>query len=60
MSVLTPADGLFCVWFVCPVLCWCWSSEIGTNSVDWAKLSRLLSEYGGRIQSPKRRVLNEK
>jgi hypothetical protein len=28
--------------------------EIETSSVDWAQLSRLLSEDGDRIQSPKR------
>jgi hypothetical protein len=29
-------------------------SEIGTSSIDFAQLSRLLPEDGGRIQSPKR------
>jgi hypothetical protein len=27
--------------------------EIGTSSADWAQLSRLLPEDGGRVQSPK-------
>jgi hypothetical protein len=54
MFVLTPADGLRCVWFTCPVLCWCLCPEIGTSSVDLAQLSRLLHEDGDRIQSPKR------
>jgi hypothetical protein len=34
--------------------------EIGTSSIDWAQLSRLLPEDGDRIQSPKRLVLNKK
>jgi hypothetical protein len=41
MFVLTLADGLCCAWFIYPVLCWCWCSEIGTNSIDWAQLSRI-------------------
>jgi hypothetical protein len=58
MFVLTPADGLRCVWFIYPVLCWC--PEIGTSSIDWAQLSRLLPEDGDRIQSLIRRVLRKK
>jgi hypothetical protein len=61
--VLTPADGLCCVWFIYPVLLWCWCPEIGTSSIDWAQISRLLFDDGDRIQCPKRpkrRVLNEK
>jgi hypothetical protein len=42
--VLTSADGLCCVWFIYPILCWCWCPEIGTSSTDCAQLSRLLSE----------------
>jgi hypothetical protein len=34
--------------------------EIGTSSIDWAKLSRILPEDGDRIQSPKRCVSNTK
>jgi hypothetical protein len=49
--VLTHADGLCCLWFIYPVLCWC--PEIGTSSIDRAQLSRLLPEDGDRIQSPK-------
>lgn len=33
--------------------------EIGTSSIDWAQLSRLLSEDEDRIQYPKH-VLNKK
>jgi hypothetical protein len=40
MFVLTLADGLCCAWFIYPILCWCWCPEIGTNSIDWAQLSR--------------------
>jgi hypothetical protein len=54
MFVLTPADGLCCGWFIYPVLCWFWRPEIGASRIDWAQLSRLLSEDGG-VQSPKRR-----
>jgi hypothetical protein len=32
---------------------------MGTSSIDWAQLSRLLSEEGDRVQSPKR-FLNKK
>jgi hypothetical protein len=28
--------------------------DIGTSSIDWAQLSRLLPENGGRVQIPKR------
>jgi hypothetical protein len=28
--------------------------EIGTSSIDWAQLSRLVPEKGDRIRSPKR------
>jgi hypothetical protein len=34
-------------------------TETGSSSIDWAKLSRLLPEYGNRIKSPKRYVLNK-
>jgi hypothetical protein len=33
--------------------------SIGTSSIDWAQLSRLLPEDGNRIQSLKRFVFNE-
>jgi hypothetical protein len=32
-----------------------WCQEIGTSSIDWAQLSRLLPENLNRVQSPKRR-----
>jgi hypothetical protein len=35
MFILTPADGLCCVWLIYPAYCWFWCSEIGTTSVDW-------------------------
>jgi hypothetical protein len=54
MFVLTPTDGLCCVRFVYHVLCWLWCLEIGTGSIDWAQLSRLLPEDGDRVQSTKR------
>jgi hypothetical protein len=43
MLLLTLADVLCCAWFLCPILCWFRCPEIettGTNSIDWAKLSR--------------------
>jgi hypothetical protein len=43
-----------------PILCWCWCPEIGTSSIDWAQLSRLLPEDGDKTQSPKRFVFNKK
>jgi hypothetical protein len=46
MFVLTPADDLCCVWFICPVLCWFLCPEIGTRSIDWAQLSGILPEDG--------------
>jgi hypothetical protein len=45
--------------YVYTALCWCWCPETGTNSIDWAQLSRFLPEGGDRIQSPKRCVLNK-
>jgi hypothetical protein len=54
MFVLTPADGLCCVWFIYAVLCWFWCLEIGTSSINWAQLSRLLPGDRDRVQSPKR------
>jgi hypothetical protein len=39
--ILTLANGLCCAWFVYPILCWSRCSEIGTGSIDWAKLSRI-------------------
>jgi hypothetical protein len=33
------------------------SAEIGTSSIDWAQLSRFLSEDGDRTQSQKRCVM---
>jgi hypothetical protein len=57
MFVFTPSDGLCCVRFIYPVLCWCWCPEIWTSSIDWAQLSKLLPEDGDRIQSPKRCVI---
>jgi hypothetical protein len=44
MFVLTPVDDLCYVWFICPVLYWFWYPEIGTSSVDWTQLSRILPE----------------
>jgi hypothetical protein len=41
MFVLALADGLFCAWFICPLLCWYKCPEIGTSSTDWAQLSRV-------------------
>jgi hypothetical protein len=46
--VSTPAYGLCCVWFICPVLGWFCCQKTGTSSVDWAQPSRLLSEDGER------------
>jgi hypothetical protein len=59
MFVLSLTDGLCCVWFLCPILCWCWCPELGTLFVNWAQLCRLLPEED-RIQSPKSCVLNKK
>jgi hypothetical protein len=53
MFVLTPADGLCCVWLIYPIWCWLRCPEIEISSVDWAQPSRLLPEDGDRIQSPK-------
>jgi hypothetical protein len=53
MFILTPADGLCCVSFIYRVLCWFWCPEIETNSIDWARQSRILPEGGDRVQSPK-------
>jgi hypothetical protein len=53
MFVLTPAEGLCCVWFIFPVLYSFWYPEIGTSSIDWAQLSRLLLDDGDRAQPPK-------
>jgi hypothetical protein len=44
-------------WFIYPSLWWCWCPEIGTSTIDWAQLSRLLPE--DRIQSLKCCVLNK-
>jgi hypothetical protein len=52
MFVLTLADGLCCVWFIYPILCWCWCLELGTNSVDWVQLSKFHLKTD-RIQSAK-------
>jgi hypothetical protein len=49
ISVLTPADDLYCVWFMHPPLCCFWCSEIETSSIDWAQLSTL--SVGRRRQS---------
>jgi hypothetical protein len=38
MLVLTPADDLCYVWFIYPVLRWCWCPEIGTGSIDLVQL----------------------
>jgi hypothetical protein len=43
-------QDICCVWFIYPVLCWCWCPAIGTSSMDWAPLNRLLPEDGDRIQ----------
>jgi hypothetical protein len=40
MFVLTLADGLCCAWFIYAILRWCWCSEIGNSSVDWAQLRK--------------------
>lgn len=45
MSRLTLAYGLD----VYPVLCWCWFLKIGTSSIEWGKLNRLLPEDTDRI-----------
>jgi hypothetical protein len=45
MFVLTPADGLCCVWFIYPILHWLQCLEMRTSSVVWAQLSRLLFEH---------------
>jgi hypothetical protein len=42
-------DGLCCVQFIYPALCWCMCLEIGTSSTEWAQLSRLLPEDGDKI-----------
>jgi hypothetical protein len=60
MSVLTLTDGLCRVWFIYPILCWCWCPEIGACSIHWAQLSRLLPKDRDRIQSLKCCVLNKK
>jgi hypothetical protein len=44
MFVFALASGLYCAWFIYPILCWCWCSEKGANSIDWVQLSRLLTE----------------
>jgi hypothetical protein len=49
---------LFGYWTLSPsssksLFSWALSPEIRTSSIDWAQLSRLLPEYGRRIQSPK-------
>lgn len=57
MFAFTPAGDLCCVWFIYPALCWFWCPEVetvGTNSIDWAQLSRHLPEERVRNQSPKR------
>jgi hypothetical protein len=59
MFVLTLAGGLCCASFIYPILCWCWCLEIWISSIDLAQMSRLLSEDGDRIQSPKRCVFNK-
>jgi hypothetical protein len=33
MFVLTPADGLCCIWFIYPVWCWLWCLEAEISSV---------------------------
>jgi hypothetical protein len=43
MFALNPTVGLCCVWFTNPLLCWLWCSEVGTNSTDWAQLSRFFT-----------------
>jgi hypothetical protein len=54
MFVLTPTDGLCCVWFMYPVSCWFWCPEVGTSSIDWTQLNRLLPDDRDRVQSTKR------
>jgi hypothetical protein len=54
MFVLTLTDDLWCVWFIYPVLCWFWCLGMGTSSVNWAKLSRLLLQDRDRVQPLKR------
>jgi hypothetical protein len=44
MFVLTPADDLYCGWFIYPIWCRFWCPEIEISSVDWAQPSRLLPE----------------
>jgi hypothetical protein len=50
MFVLNLAGGLYCAWFIYPILCWCWCPEIETSSVSWAQMSRF---HLKRVQSPK-------
>jgi hypothetical protein len=54
MFVLIPVNGLCCVLFIFPVLCWFWCPETGTRSINWAQLSRFLPEDRDRDQSLKR------
>jgi hypothetical protein len=44
---------MYCISFSCPILCWCCYPEMGTSSIDWVRLSRLLPEDGDRIRSPR-------
>jgi hypothetical protein len=53
MFVLNPTGGLCCVWFIYPVLWWLWCPEVGTSSIGWIQLSRLLPENGDRVQFQK-------
>jgi hypothetical protein len=52
MFFLTAAGDLHCVWFIYPVLCWCWCPEIRTRSIDWTQLSRLPPEDGDKSPVP--------
>jgi hypothetical protein len=47
-------------WTLSTILFSLFGPVIGTSSIDYAQLSRLLPEDGDQIQSPKRCVLNNK
>jgi hypothetical protein len=62
MCVLTPADSLCCVWFIYLVVCCFWCREVGSSSIKWAPLRRILfmPEDRDKVQSPKRFKIKNK
>jgi hypothetical protein len=50
---------LCCVWIIYPFLCFFWCQKIGTSSIIWALLNRLLSKDADKITVSETRFLNK-